>query len=60
MTDGEAAADNPYNDDAKDTEEFCARSPPRNDDSNELKDQSLADIYWVLKEILVFFYTLLV
>ncbi|KAF8683492.1 hypothetical protein HU200_044400 [Digitaria exilis] len=46
LTGGEAAADNPCNDDAKDTEEFCARSPPRNDDSNELKDQSLADIYW--------------
>ncbi|XP_062210526.1 TSL-kinase interacting protein 1 isoform X2 [Phragmites australis] len=40
------AADNPYNDDAKDEEELCAESPPRNDGTNELKDQSLADIYW--------------
>ncbi|XP_020393068.2 TSL-kinase interacting protein 1 isoform X5 [Zea mays] len=43
---GEADADNHYNnDDAKD-EEFYAKSPPRNDETNELKDQSLADIYW--------------
>ena len=60
MTEGEAAGDNPYNDDAKDREEFCAKSPPRNEDTNELKDQSLADIYWVLEEILVFFYIALI
>jgi len=46
LTEGEAAGDNPYNDDAKDREELCAKSPPRNEDTNELKDQSLADIYW--------------
>ncbi|KAG2542208.1 TSL-kinase interacting protein 1-like isoform X1 [Panicum virgatum] len=46
LTGGEAAGDNPYNDDAKDREELCAKSPPRNEDTNELKDQSLADIYW--------------
>ncbi|KAG2553467.1 TSL-kinase interacting protein 1-like isoform X2 [Panicum virgatum] len=45
LTGGEAAGDNTYND-AKDREEFCAKSPPRNEDTNELKDQSLADIYW--------------
>lgn len=55
MTGGEAAADNnPYNDDAKDEEEVYAKSSPRNDETNELKDQSLADIYWVLEEIIVF------
>jgi hypothetical protein len=54
---GEADADNHYNnDDAKD-EEFYAKSPPRNDETNELKDQSLADIYWVLEEIIMFFCT---
>ncbi|CAD6210374.1 unnamed protein product [Miscanthus lutarioriparius] len=46
LTGGEADGDNPYNDDAKDEEEFYAKSPPRNDETNELKDQSLADIYW--------------
>lgn len=46
LTGEEAAADNSCNDDAKDEEEFCARSPPGNGDTNELKDQSLADIYW--------------
>jgi len=60
LTEGEAAGDNPYNDDAKDREELCAKSPPRNEDTNELKDQSLADIYWVLEEILVFFYIALI
>ena len=54
---GEDDADNPYNDDAKDEEELCAKSPPRNDETNELKDQSLADIYWVLEEIIMFFCT---
>ena len=57
MTGGEADGDNPYNDDAKDEEEFYAKSPPRNDETNELKDQSLADIYWVLEEIIMFFCT---
>ncbi|KAK8446366.1 hypothetical protein SEVIR_9G477500v4 [Setaria viridis] len=60
LTGGEAAADNPCNDDGKDREEFCAKSPPRNDDTNDLKDQSLADIYWVLEEILAFFYIVLI
>ncbi|KAJ1298027.1 hypothetical protein BS78_01G422500 [Paspalum vaginatum] len=46
LTGGEATANNTYNDDAKGEEEFCAKSPPRNNDTNELKDQSLADIYW--------------
>jgi hypothetical protein len=41
-------ADKPYTDDAKDAEEVRAESPTRNFDHNELKDQSLADIYWVL------------
>lgn len=59
MTGGEAAAENPCNDDGKDRVEFCAKSPPRNDDTKELKDQSLADIYWVLEEILAFFYIVL-
>ena len=54
---GEDDADNPYNNDAKDEEEFYAKSPPRNDETNELKDQSLADIYWVLEEIIMFFCT---
>jgi len=57
LTGGEADGDNPYNDDAKDEEEFYAKSPPRNDETNELKDQSLADIYWVLEEIIMFFCT---
>jgi hypothetical protein len=60
LTGGEAAGDNTYNDDAKDREEFCAKSPPRSEDTNELKDQSLADIYWVLEEILVFLYISLI
>jgi len=54
---GEAGGDNPCNDDAKDIEEFYAKSPPRNDETNELKDQALADIYWVLEEIIMFFCT---
>ncbi|CAL4921722.1 unnamed protein product [Urochloa decumbens] len=45
LTGGEAVADNPHNDDAKDREEVCVESPPRNG-TNEVKDQSLADIYW--------------
>lgn len=53
---GEDDADNPYNDDVKD-EELNAKSPPRNDETNELKDQSLADIYWVLEEIIMFSHT---
>lgn len=57
MTGRETDADNPYNDDAKDEEEFYAKSPPRNDKTNELKDQPLADIYWVLDEIIMFFCT---
>jgi hypothetical protein len=57
LTGGEADGDNPYNDDAKDEEEFYAKSPPRNDETNELKDQSLADLYWVLEEIIIFFCT---
>ncbi|TVU47777.1 hypothetical protein EJB05_07386 [Eragrostis curvula] len=43
---GAEAADNLYTGDAKDTEELCAKSPTQNGDHNELKDQSLADIYW--------------
>ncbi|PWZ05742.1 TSL-kinase interacting protein 1 [Zea mays] len=46
LTGRKTDADNPYNDDAKDEEEFYAKSPPRNDKTNELKDQPLADIYW--------------
>jgi hypothetical protein len=57
LTGGEADGDNPYNDDAKDEEDFYAKSSPRNDETNELKDQSLADIYWVLEEIIIFFCT---
>jgi hypothetical protein len=57
LTGGEADGDNPYNDDAKDEEDFYAKSPPRNDETNDLKDQSLADIYWVLEGIIIFFCT---
>jgi hypothetical protein len=57
LTGRETDADNPCNDDAKDEEEFYAKSPPRNDKTNELKDQPLADIYWVLDEIIMFFCT---
>ncbi|CAN6301597.1 unnamed protein product [Urochloa humidicola] len=46
LTGGEGVADTPPNDDAKDGEEVCVESPPRNDGTNESKDQSLADIYW--------------
>ncbi|KAL6596036.1 hypothetical protein ACP70R_047400 [Stipagrostis hirtigluma subsp. patula] len=42
----EVATDNTYTDDAKDKEELCAKSPRQNEGNDELKDQSLADIYW--------------
>lgn len=45
---GAAVAHNPCIDDAKDVESLCAESPPRSDHDSAPKDQSLADLYWVL------------